>query len=230
MPGRRLSCAFQCTPAEALSPGRRRAGTALGAFPQEMAGERDGVPVDRRSGFSLVEALWAAFLGSALLVLILVSTTRLQTHFNDLTRTLEGEGNVRQAPLLLYRLASPAGCRWSAGLDVAPDGTVSIRADIDGNAGFPDGSLDSSFERIDIRKKDDAIQVRSGAGTFQPVFRYISEFHPESPRPDRLDIRLGGGLMDPALSESFQKELAFSFLLTLWNRTDTLFLRGEPTP
>lgn len=208
MPGKRFSFAFWADPVEAHPPDRK----------------------SRGGGFSLVEALWTAFLGSALLALILVSTSRLQTHFNDLTRTLEGEGNVRQTPLLLYRLASPAGCRWPEGLELAPDGTVSLRADIDGDAGFPDGSLDSSFERTEIRKLNDAIQIRSGAGNFQPVFRYIAAFHPEAPRPDFLEIRLAGGLMDPAISEAFRKEMEFSLLLTLWNRTESLFLRGEPEP
>ena len=48
--------------------------------------------------------------------------------------------------------------------------------DIDGPAGFPDGSLDSSFEDVQIRLFNDTIQLRSSTGGFQPLVKNASAF------------------------------------------------------
>lgn len=130
-------------------------------------------------GVSLIELLVALCIMSLLSVVFLQLLASFVTWTVNLNQILERDENLRLLPLLLGRQLPHAGNRaWSSageGISVA-GGILSVQSDIDGPAGFPDGSLDSSFEDVQIRLFNDTIQLRSSTGGFQPLVKNASAF------------------------------------------------------
>lgn len=125
-------------------------------------------------GFSLLEGLVATWLGSLFLLAAFYGFQTLQSSLLDVqTLSLQHRQTITAASLLSSWLVH-------AGAGVDPEqaiatqsGVISALADIDGPDGMPDGSLDDSYEDLDVRSNGSDLQIRTGSGSFQPALKDV---------------------------------------------------------
>lgn len=146
----------------------------------------------RQLGFSLVEMMVALTLGSILMGALLTGLYQTQKWTENLSRMAHRDSNLQQAHLLLSRLISSAGNNLASdqGVEIQP-GQLILRSDLSGAAGgFPDGSLDDSFESLALRCKEGKLLLQSGNGTFQTLIEPVEEFQPMLQTPRLLQLKL----------------------------------------
>jgi hypothetical protein len=151
----------------------------------------------RERGFSLLELMIAAGVGCVAGGALFLLLQQIQGIALRLDSVSERDQNAALAPVLLVNWISPAGCGLEQ--DVEPplsveSGVLSLRADIDGPDGFPDGVLEGSFESLRLRAAGGSLQLRSGSGSFQPFLKNIDsvEFSPPEGRLIRVELAAGG--------------------------------------
>ena len=182
------------------------------------------------SGFSVIELIMALSLSALLVTGFLSFTDRLQKLSSDLHQLLQRDENLLQAPLLLSRFLSAAGNgalqQGFAGVELTGD-VLSVRSDFTGpDLGFPDGRLESPFERVAFRQHRDHLQIRSGNGSFQPLLSGIGTLETELYGSNLLKVRLQAAtstLLSTGDQASHQVELDFF----LWNQRPNLFWPGS---
>ena len=133
---------------------------------------------DKRSGFTLLELLIvmsvSVIVGTALITVV-VNT---QKNARELALACERNQNFRLLPLVFSQTVSSAG----SGFVSAEQGVeanhewLKIKADLDGPKGFPDGSLDQSYEDLQFRINNHSLQIKSGKGNYQPIVLYVETF------------------------------------------------------
>ncbi len=142
-------------------------------------------------GSTLLEMMISVLIGVTFMLAFLSVSRQFQVWASNLNLLLEREDNFWLTPLLLSRWIPPAGNqRWNQewnGIE-AGAGELEINADIDGSEGFPDSELNSSFEAIRLRHSNGNLQLKSGAGSFQPVIKNISGFEPLQAGPSLLQL------------------------------------------
>lgn len=124
-------------------------------------------------GFSLFECLLALALGSVVLGALLASLVQFQRVGQAVQLLGERDRDHQLALVLLARWLLPAGNGLTDPHSLLVLGDVlEVRADLEGNRGFPDGALDDPFENIAVRARDGSLQLRSGNGRFEPFLRH----------------------------------------------------------
>ncbi len=174
-------------------------------------------------GSSLLELLVALLVGTIVAGSAFLCIRQFESAADQWTAMLDRDRSLVVAPLLFERWIAAAGCGLAGtGQGLASDGTVlQVQADFDGPAGLPDGSLDDPFESIAIRSAGDTLQLRSGAGSFQPVMDFVPEIDFELNTPELVQIRWSAAAHarlgpDPP---SIHRRIA----VYLWNRRPQLF-------
>ncbi len=182
------------------------------------------------SGFSVLELLLALSISVLLVTAFFSLTDRLQRLSSDLHQLLQRDENLLQAPLLLSRLLSAAGNgalqQGFAGIELT-ENVLSVRSDFTGpELGFPDGALESSFERVAFRQHLNHLQIRSGNGSFQPLLSGITALETELHGPNLLKVRLQART-SPLLSTGEQAGQRVELDFFLWNQRPNLFSARE---
>jgi hypothetical protein len=177
-------------------------------------------------GYTLLEMLLALMLSVTILGAFLGAADCIQRWGLELNQVLERDRNAALAPLLLTRWVYSAGNnRWTGHLPQGcslESGYLRVRSDLDGPGGFPDGDLDESYEDIAIRQNGSDLQIRSGAGSFQPVAKNFLAFRPDlSPPLARLEVQLQTDQRLP--STGIPGINSFDLSLYLWNYHPNLF-------
>jgi len=186
--------------------------------------------VTAERGFSLLEALWALGLSSLILLAVLLGHDQAQITSHDLGSLAERDENLRLASLLVPKWTSGTGNESWTGCCrdlVFEDEGVRFQADSDGPDGFPDSLLESSYESFVLRHRNDAVQIRSGRGSFQPALRQIGEFQIEEAGEDRILVEVEG-VSRPLLSIGRESKNSGSIEVYLWNRYPNLFAEARP--
>jgi hypothetical protein len=176
-------------------------------------------------GYTLLETLLALLLALVVLGAFLGTTDCIQRWSIELHQLLERDRNAALAPLLLTRWVYSAGNnRWTGdwpGYSLE-SGQLRVRSDVDGPGGFPDGDLGESYEDIAIRQSGSDLQLKSGAGNFQPVLKNISGFLP-SPSPPLVTLRVQSQTDQRLRSTGRPARAGFELSLYLWNHHPNLF-------
>lgn len=173
-------------------------------------------------GFSLMECLVALFLGTLVLGALVTGLLQFQRIAQAVQLTAERDRDHHLAPVLLARWAMAAGNGLPPprSLDVA-GGQVGIRADLEGNRGFPDGDLDDPFEDIAIRFREGSLQLRSGRGRFEPFLRHVADLR-VSTASDRIRVELVSRVADAQLVDA-RSPVESEFLIPRMVETTCLF-------
>ena len=177
-------------------------------------------------GFGLYELLLVLSISGVLLSGLFLCFFRIQNVAHDICLMADRNRNLWMAPPLFLQWTAAAGNnRWNqawTGLDIEVE-PVSFRADIDGSGGFPDGELSSSFEEISFRLVSGSLSVRSGSGSFQPVFRTISSFEVESVEESLVEFRWTAATVSP-LQQTLRHDVDSAALkVHLWGYRTNLF-------
>lgn len=149
---------------------------------------------NEQRGFSLIELMLALTLGTIVLGALLAGLHQTQIWSGNLALLVQRDENLNLTPLLLTRWVSSVGNNLPVedgqSLEVQ-SGVLTLRADLSGAAeGFPDGSLDDSFESISLRLEGGKLQLRSGAGSFQTVLEPMETFQALQQTPRILRVEL----------------------------------------
>lgn len=185
--------------------------------------------MNAQKGHSLVETLWALFLGTIVLGALLGAVRHAQIFSSDLDLLLERDGNLWLLPVLLSQWMTPAGNMRSEGqwegLSIS-ENTVSARSDIDGASGFPDGDTSDRYENIALKCSGGSLRMRSGGGGFQPVSPAVVSLRPSwSGRILRLEITTATAR--PLWRRSAPSLQTVEVLYALPNYRPTLFEGGS---
>ena len=173
-------------------------------------------------GFTIIETLiallTAGIVGSGLFLMLVT----LQENVYEISLACERNENLRLLPLVLAQTLQSAGCgRSSQRVGVEPLGNqLAIRSDISGPNGFPDGTLDQSYENLRIRLSESTLQLRSGLGRFQPLVLYIKRFDFKYQNLTDLSLRIEGEKRSEYNPDSGN---VFEFKFYLWNFQSCLF-------
>ena len=177
----------------------------------------------RQRGSSLLEVLIALFIGTLVSGSAFLCLHEFQKTADVLTSLLDRDRCLLLAPLLFERWVAAAGCGLTgAGQGLTVSGEVlQVRSDIDGPDGRPDGTLDQAFEAIDIRAAGRSLQLRSGAGSFQPALAGVVsvEFDREAPALLWIQLTAGSNHRPGAGANVLRRPLA----VHLWNLRPQLF-------
>lgn len=184
----------------------------------------------RAAGASLLELLMAVGLFMVLTGALLSWVWMFQQAGGRLNRALERDENLHLAPLLLTRLVSSAGNQqWKHGwtglsLD---DSLVEVRADLEGEDGFPDGTLAGRFEDLRLDRRDSQLSLRSGGGSFQPILTKITGWTATRPADTVLRLTVQGRAA-PTPGSSRQDEEILEVEVFLPNYRANLFPEEVP--
>lgn len=182
-------------------------------------------------GYTLIELLIALLLTSILITSSFSTFQAVQLWWQNFEQMVSRDENLRTAPVLLVRWLTPAGSNrhgysWTG---VALDEKLlEVKSDFDGEAGFPDGQLTESFEKVAIRLKNNELQIRSGNGSFQPFLKQVTRFEPVSESSSELLIHLEG--TTAARLAGSGEDLTESLVIRTWlpNYVDNLFPEKLP--
>jgi len=178
------------------------------------------------NGFGLLELLLVLSISSILISGLFLCFVGIQNVAHDICLMADRNRNLWMAPPLFLQWTAAAGNnRWSqawTGLDLEVE-PVSFRADIDGSGGFPDGELSSSYEEISFRLANGNLSVRSGAGSFQPVFRAISSFEVERLGESLVEFRWTSATLAPLQQTQQHDVTPASLKVHLWDYRTNLF-------
>lgn len=179
----------------------------------------------KNRGATLIEALLALAISWIILVAFLGAIRPLQTLAWNLSAFHDRDSTLCLAPPLL--------CKWTAGAGnnrakesancLKQAGVLYLRSDSDGADGFPDGDLDESYESISIRQNGTDLQIKSGNGTFQPVFRNVSTLEVETIDPLVVGLKIGAQTDKTLLGTPQTEPRRAAFQVYLWNRRPNLF-------
>lgn len=179
----------------------------------------------KNKGATLIEALIALAIGSFLFVTFLAAVAPVQSLTWDLSALHDRDAALCLAPPLLCKWISGAGNQRTdrAACVRAEEGTLHLTSDTDGPSGFPDGDIDDSYESVSIRQNGSDLQLKVGAGSFQPVFRNISTFAIDTDDPRLLRLRLDGEIDKALIRVPSVGPKQMSFDVYLWNFRPSLF-------
>jgi prepilin-type N-terminal cleavage/methylation domain-containing protein len=155
--------------------------------------ETEAVKSLRNGGFTLLELMVALGMGCVAGGALLLLFHHFQVLVLRLDSLTERDQNAALAPVLFVNWVAPAGCNLAG--DVGPvltaeSGVLSVRTDIDGPEGFPDGALEDGFESIHLRAAGGSLQLRSGGGTFQPFLKNVDAVSFSRPAPKLLRVEM----------------------------------------
>lgn len=177
-------------------------------------------------GFTLLELMVALLISSVLTSACFMVFNRFQLGIGDIRLLAERDQNLWIAPVLLVQWLAGAGNNrhggdWE-GVYLNFEG-ITIRGDIDGDQGFPDGLLDHSFEDISLRQSGESLVMRSGSGFYQPVLKNIDSLRGERVGPDLLAVHLGGSTSGNLAASGESSSDSFEVRVHLWNYRTSLF-------
>ncbi len=179
----------------------------------------------KNRGATLIEALIALAIGSFLFVTFLAAVAPVQSLAWDLSALHDRDAALCLAPPLLCKWVSGAGnnradrptcVRTQAGV-------LHLESDTDGSNGFPDGDVKDTYESVSIRENGSDLQLKIGAGSFQPVFRNISSFQADLTDPRLLRLRLGAEVDKTLIRVPSTGPKSMTFDVYLWNFRPNLF-------
>lgn len=182
------------------------------------------------NGYTLIEMMVTLLVSTILAGALFSMLTQLQTFSVSLSAMQEQLENLHLAPVLLVQWLAPAGCNLEAAGGIGPPGVrmlgegIAVRSDNDGDDGFPDGALESSFEDIQIRQGSDGLVLKSGRGSFQPVLRVVEKFSAVSGAERLLEIDFEADLGRES-SLLGGERVGCRLNVFPWNYHETLFAR-----
>jgi hypothetical protein len=173
----------------------------------------------------LIEALLALAIGLIIFIAFVGAIAPVQSLGWNLSALHDRDSTLCLGPPLL--------CKWTAGAGnnrpndnstcLEEAGMLHVRSDTDGTHGFPDGDLEESYESISIRRNGSDLQIRSGVGSFQPVFRNVAAFEADTTDPQLLCLKLGAQTDKTLVRMPETGPSLVSFQVYLWNRRPNLF-------
>lgn len=168
-------------------------------------------------GFTLVDCLISLLVGSVVIGSLFLILHQFERSLWTLEGLQERDENRRLSPILLIQWLAPAGMGLSTSDAISLRRTeITARSDFDGPAGFPDGLLDSPFEEISLRLSVGSMQIRSGAGSFQPFLKNVVDLNIKRPKEDLLELSVRFANPMPAfLPDKLETEARFCVFL--WN-------------
>lgn len=191
----------------------------------ESCGRATGNPRGISSLELLVALALSILLGTALLGL----TIRVADFQASYAALIEREQLLLVVPSLLNRLLTASGNRVDPeqGLNLAGDGAISSRSDLDGRDGFPDGVLEQSFESLRLRAEQGQLQIASGGGSFQSFGEGVTSLQVRRLNSAGiwLDVMAITDVV-PGVGHSLQGEES-EIYLWLWNYRPSLFPRRD---
>ena len=183
------------------------------------------------SGFSLVELLVVLAISTFLVGTLIYSCNQAQIVTHDISLLADRNVNSWIAPPLIAQWTAGAGNnRWEQewdGVTLASE-TSYFKSDMDGNGGFPDEELASSYESIGLRVNKGNLCIQSGQGSFQPILRSFQSLNAEWKEEDLLIVKWisstkwalkAGGESVPSSAE---------MCVHLWNYRPNLFMERDP--
>jgi len=181
--------------------------------------------VPKNKGATLIEALIALSIGPLLVVAFLGAVAPVQSLTWDLSALHDRDSTLCLAPPLLCKWISGAGNnRVDRSTCVRADGNIlHLQSDMDGSNGFPDGDVDESYESVSIRQNGSDLQIRSGAGSFQPAFRNVHSFHADLADSRLLRLALAADADKALIRVPSTGPKPITFDLYLWNFRPNLF-------
>lgn len=177
----------------------------------------------KNKGATLIEALLALAIGWILFMVFLGAVSPVQSLAWDLSALHDRDSTLCLGPPLLCKLISPAGNNRPRDGCLEEAGVLHVRSDTDGSNGFPDGDLDESYEAISIRRNATDLQIKSGGGSFQPVFRNVTGFDADATDPLLLRLTLGAQTDKTRIRMPETEPVQVSFQVYLWNHRRNLF-------
>lgn len=181
--------------------------------------------MQRNSGATLIEALLGLAIGSLLFVAFLGGVAPVQSLTWDLSALHDRDSTLCLAPLLFCKWISGAGNnRPHVSASVRNEtGVLRLESDMDGTDGFPDGDVNDNYESISIRGNGADLQLKSGNGTFQPVFRNVGTFQAVVTNPTLLRLKMGAEVDKTMIRVPSIGLKHLSFDVYLWNFRPNLF-------
>lgn len=174
-------------------------------------------------GSTLIEALLALAIGWVIFIAFLGGIVPVQSLAWDLSACHDRDSTLCLAPPLLFKWCMAAGNNRTEDACLREAGILHVRSDMDGPNGFPDGDLDENYESVSIRRSGLDLQIRSGGGSFQPVFRNVSAFEADTSDPRLLRLSLGTQTDKVRLGMPETGPTWVAFDVYLWNRRPNLF-------
>ena len=178
-------------------------------------------------GYSLLELLIVLSISTILVSALMLTFNYVQIVAYDLHLQADRNVNLWITPLLLLQWITGAGNnRWEQNWDgVSQVDEMSLfKSDTDGEDGFPDQELTSSFEDIALRHYEKSLSMRSGSGSFQPVLRSMLSFEVEIEREDLIVVAWSGVTDNPLKITGEPDTESAMMKLYLWNYRKNLFL------
>jgi len=177
------------------------------------------------SGFTIIETMialsLAGIVGSALLLMVV----NLQKDVREMSLACERNENLRIVPLILSQTLQAAGCGVSyqrLGLELLGE-QISVRSDIDGPKGFPDRTLNQSYENLELRLNGSTLQLQSGEGSFQPLVLYVKKLTFDYRNQTDLKLEIEGEKRSIFNNEASNR---YKLRFFLWNYRRNLFEKG----
>lgn len=179
----------------------------------------------RNKGFTLLECILALGLATVIGTASMMILIQIQKNVREISSSVERDENLRLSPLVLLQLVQAAGCAQSEGWQgiEAEAGILTIRSDIDGPEGFPDQTLNQSYEILKLRFTGTDLQFKSGVGSYQPLFRLIEDFEFSYSGGTELEIEVKG---QKNSIFNIQETRSLPFRFFLWNYSRNLFERN----
>ncbi len=181
--------------------------------------------MQKNRGVTLIEALLALAIGSLLFVAFLAAVAPVQSLTWDLSALHDRDSTLC--------LAAPLLCKWASGAGNnradrpscvrAQGGILHLESDMDGSSGFPDGDVEDTYESVSIRGNGSDLQLKSGDGSFQPVFRNVRSFQADITDPGLLRLRLAAEVDKTLIRVPSTGRQLMTFDVYLWNFRPNLF-------
>lgn len=180
----------------------------------------------RNEGFTLLELMLSMSIFLVVMGSFFALWRQVQLGSADLVSLFQRDENLYLGTLLLSRWVPPGGNHRQemaqSGISSTPD-LLQVNSDIDGDSGFPDASLEQSFERLTLRERNRELQLRSGNGYFQSLIKGISDFQLDlSTCSVELRLEAGAATLLPTGEENLR---IVSSRFFLWNYRPNLFAK-----
>jgi hypothetical protein len=172
-----------------------------------------------------MELMIGLALTSLLLSALFLCFRQLQILAADLSQVVQTDQNLALYPILLNGWFAAAGNKSSAGawegVSLQHEG-VTVRGDVDGDDGFPDGDIADSFETLSLRRSGDILQLKSGQGSFQPVMNNLAALSVSQESENLLQILIET-TSEPVPTGNRFKPIRLQLKVHLWNYRRNLF-------
>jgi hypothetical protein len=176
-------------------------------------------------GTTLIETLIALAISLVLFLSFLAAVAPVQSLTWDLSALHDRDATLCLAPPLFYKWISGVGnnrANRAVCVRTGPQ-TLQLESDTDGSDGFPDGDVEDSYESITVRGKGSDLQLKIGAGSFQPVFRNIATFEAQVVDPQLIGLKIEGEVDKTLIRVPSAGPKPMSFDVYLWNFHPSLF-------